>query len=236
VLNCQGSGTNAGVIAGVDWVAANAVQPAVANMSLGGGANSSLDTAVNNAVAAGITFAVAAGNDSADACSYSPARAADAITVAATSAGSDARASFSNYGSCVDIHAPGSSIKGAWIGSSTATNTISGTSMASPHVAGLAASYLGANPGSSPAQVQAGLEAVANLNCVTSANGSPNLLIYNDFGATSQHDCGNGGGDPPGGNPASCIDNNACGGFAPSGCACDVWCIFFGDCCSDGPC
>ncbi len=146
VLNCSGSGTNAGVIAGVDWVTANAIKPAVANMSLGGGANSSLDNAVRNSIASGVTYGLAAGNDNgANACNTSPARTTEAITVGSTTS-SDARSSFSNVGTCLDIFAPGSSITSAWYTSNTATNTISGTSMATPHVVGAAALVASANP------------------------------------------------------------------------------------------
>jgi aqualysin 1 len=232
VLNCQGSGTNSGVIAGVDWVTSNHIKPAVANMSLGGGANSTLDQAVANSVAAGVTYAVAAGNDNANACNYSPARTASAITVAAAD-DSDKRASFSNYGTCVDIFAPGVTILGAWHSSDTATNTISGTSMASPHVAGAAALYLESNPGATPAQVAAALNDSGTINCISTVSGSPNVLLHNNF-AAGQYDCGGDGGG--GTNPNSCYDNSACGGAAPGGCYCDIWCIFFGDCCSDGPC
>ena len=138
VLGCNGSGSNSGVIAGINWVKNNASGPSVANMSLGGGASQATDDAVNNAVASGISFVVAAGNDNRSACSYSPARAANAITVGSTTS-SDGRSSFSNYGNCLDIYAPGSSIKSAWYNSNSATNTISGTSMATPHVSGVAA-------------------------------------------------------------------------------------------------
>ncbi len=148
VLNNSGSGTTAQVVAGIDWVARNAVKPAVANMSLGGGADSTLDAAVRNAIAAGVTFVVAAG-ESTNASTKSPARVTEAITVGATTS-SDARASYSNYGSVVDLFAPGSSITSAWRTSDTATNTISGTSMASPHVAGAAALYLVSNPSATP--------------------------------------------------------------------------------------
>src|SRR5688572_25742087 len=130
VLNCQGSGTNSGVVAGIDWVRANAIEPAVANMSLGGSLNSSINTAVTNAVNAGITFVVAAGNSNTNACNSSPASTAAALTIGATTS-SDARASYSNIGTCVDLFAPGSSITSAWFTSNSATNTISGTSMAS---------------------------------------------------------------------------------------------------------
>ncbi|MFN2325403.1 MAG: S8 family serine peptidase [Gemmatimonadales bacterium] len=181
VLDCRGSGTTSGVVAGIDWVTANHVKPAVANMSLGGGASSTLDNAVANSTAKGVTYAVAAGNDNADACNYSPARAASAITVGATTS-SDARASYSNYGTCLDIFAPGSSITSAWHTSSTATNTISGTSMASPHVAGVAALYLQGNTSASPSSVANALTSNATTNKVTSAgSGSPNRLLYSGF-------------------------------------------------------
>ncbi len=178
VLNCSGSGTNSGVIDGVNWVASNASGPSVANMSLGGGASSALDTAVNNAVAAGVTFVVAAGNDNSNACNYSPARAASAITVGSTTS-SDSRSSFSNYGSCLDIYAPGSSITSAWYNSNSSTNTISGTSMAAPHVAGVAALYLQEDSSLSPAQLDSLLSSRASNNRVSDAkSGSPNKLLY----------------------------------------------------------
>lgn len=190
VLDCRGSGTFSGVIGGVDWVAENHNSPAVANMSLGGGANNTLDDAVNNAVRAGVVFVVAAGNSNANACNESPARAADAITVA-SSTSSDARSSFSNYGSCVDIFAPGSSITSAWYNNNSATNTISGTSMAAPHVAGAAALCLDENPNWSAAQVSAELENIATSGAISNPNGSPNLLLYTRKGGTN----------PPGNNP-----------------------------------
>ncbi|HEX8558831.1 MAG TPA: S8 family peptidase [Pyrinomonadaceae bacterium] len=182
VLNCSGSGTTSGVIAGVNWVAANRQLPAVANMSLGGGASSALDSAVNSAINAGVTFAVAAGNDNgADACTRSPARVAAAITVGSTTS-SDARSSFSNIGTCVDIFAPGSSITSAWYSSTTATNTISGTSMATPHVAGVAALYLQANSGASNATVRNAIVNNATTNVITNVGtGSPNRLLYSLF-------------------------------------------------------
>lgn len=178
VLGCDGSGTNSGVIAGVDWVAANAAPGSVANMSLGGGASSAVDTAVTNAVNRGVVMVVAAGNDNSNACNFSPARAAAAITVGATT-NTDARANYSNFGSCVDVFAPGSNIPSAWYTSNTATNTISGTSMASPHVAGIAALIRAAQPTLTPAEVATVLKRSATANVVTSAGtGSPNLLAY----------------------------------------------------------
>ncbi|MFN2405733.1 MAG: S8 family peptidase [Pyrinomonadaceae bacterium] len=181
VLNCSGSGSNSGVIAGVDWVRANHQAPAVANMSLGGGASSALDTAVNNLSNAGVAIAVAAGNSNTNACNSSPARAANAITVGSTTS-TDARSSFSNFGTCLDLFAPGSGILSAWIGSNTATRTISGTSMASPHVAGAAALYKQANPSASAATIRNALVNNATTNVVTSAGtGSPNRLLYTLF-------------------------------------------------------
>ncbi|MET8250454.1 S8 family serine peptidase [Micromonospora sp. NPDC005197] len=185
VLNCSGSGTNAGVIAGVDWVTQNAIKPAVANMSLGGGANSSLDTAVRNSIASGVTYGLAAGNDNgANACNTSPGRTAEAITVGSTTS-SDARSSFSNIGTCLDIFAPGSSITSAWYTSNTATNTISGTSMATPHVVGAAALLASANPSWTPQQIRDQMVANATPNVVGNAgSGSPNRLLYVGTGTT----------------------------------------------------
>ena len=182
VLDCTGSGTFSGVIAGLDWIVGHHVagKPAVANMSLGGGASSSVDLAVQNVISDGVVMAVAAGNDGLNACNYSPARAANAITVGSTTS-TDARSSFSNIGTCVDIFAPGSGITSAWIGSTTATNTISGTSMATPHVAGVAAVLFGRYPTSTPAQIATMLRNSATPNIVASAGtGSPNYLLYLD--------------------------------------------------------
>jgi subtilisin family serine protease len=192
VLNCQGSGTTAGVIAGIDWVTANKHLPAAANMSLGGGFSSSLNQAVENSVAAGVVYAIAAGNSTADACLYSPASAPSAITVGATDSG-DGFAYFSNYGSCVDLNAPGVGITSAWIGSNSATNTISGTSMATPHVAGAAALYLQGNPGATAQQVRDALVNNATGNVISAIpGGTANLLLYSGFISA-----GGGGSNPP---------------------------------------
>jgi subtilisin family serine protease len=181
VLNCSGSGSNSGVIAGVDWVRVNRINPAVANMSLGGGISSALDTAVNNLSNSGVAIAVAAGNSNANACNSSPARAANAITVGSTTT-SDARSSFSNFGTCLDIFAPGSGILSAWFTSNTATATLSGTSMASPHVAGVAALYKQANPSASATTIRNAIVNGATTNVVTNAgSGSPNRLLYSRF-------------------------------------------------------
>ncbi|MET4657809.1 subtilisin family serine protease [Streptomyces sp. PvP037] len=177
VLDNNGSGTTAGVIAGVDWVTANHSGPSVANLSLGGGASSTLDTAVRNSIASGVTYAVAAGNSSANASSYSPARVTEAITVGATTS-TDARASYSNHGSVLDVFAPGSSITAGWHTSDTATSTISGTSMATPHVAGAAAVFLAGHTSATPAQVASALVNGATTGKVTGpGSGSPNRLL-----------------------------------------------------------
>ena len=180
VLSCTGSGTTAGVIAGVDWVTSTHVgsQPAVANMSLGGGVSAALDQAVQRSIADGVTYAVASGNSNANACASSPARTPEALTVNA-STNADARASFSNFGTCTDLFAPGQSITSAWITSNTSTHTISGTSMASPHVAGAAALVLQANPTWTPAQVSTAILNSATTGVISNpGTGSPNRLLY----------------------------------------------------------
>ncbi len=185
VLNNSGQGTTAQVVAGIDWVARNAVKPAVANMSLGGPGDTAIDTAVRNAITSGVTFVVAAGNESTNASTRSPARVTEAVTVGATTS-SDAKASYSNYGSVLDLFAPGSSITSAWSTGDSATNTISGTSMASPHVAGAAALHLAANPAATPAQVSAALTSAATTGVVTSpGTGSPNRLLHVGGGTTN---------------------------------------------------
>ncbi|MFD5460030.1 S8 family peptidase [Streptomyces olivaceus] len=177
VLDNNGSGTTAGVIAGIDWVTANHSGPSVANLSLGGGASTTLDNAVRASIASGVTYAVAAGNSAANASSYSPARVTEALTVGATT-NTDARASYSNYGAVLDLFAPGSSITAGWNTGDTATNTISGTSMATPHVAGAAAVYLAGHSSATPAQVSTALVDGATADKVTGpGTGSPNRLL-----------------------------------------------------------
>lgn len=181
VLNCSGSGTTSGVIAGIDWVTTNAVRPAVANMSLGGSISLALDNAVTTSINSGVSYAIAAGNSSQNACNFSPARVAGAITVGATN-NSDSRPSWSNYGKCLDLFAPGVSIASAWIGSDSATNTISGTSMATPHVAGVVALKLQESPAATPAEVAAELVAQSTQNLVKNAGkNSPNRLLFTDY-------------------------------------------------------
>jgi subtilisin family serine protease len=178
VLNCSGSGTTSGVIAGVDWVTGHHISPAVANMSLGGSASTALDSAVRNSISSGVTYAIAAGNSNANASSFSPARVSEAITVGSSTI-NDARSSFSNFGSVVDIFAPGSSITSAWATSNTAINTISGTSMATPHVAGVAARFLQNNRTASPAAVRNAIVNAASLNRLSGIpTGTANRLLF----------------------------------------------------------
>lgn len=218
VLDCSGSGTFSGVIAGIDWVAKNAIHPAVANMSLGGGAYQPVDDAVTALVAAGVATAVAAGNSGVDACTASPARAPAAVTVGATNLGNEGRAAFSNYGTCVDVFAPGVSVIGAWSTSDTATNTISGTSMAAPQVAGALAVYMQRYPALAAANASADLVTAATENVVANPGaGSPNRFLFTNFGTPTANSC-----------------YGHCGGQAPSfQCACDASCTYFGDCCAD---
>jgi len=186
VLNCKGSGTTSGVIAGIDWVTGNhTTGAAVANMSLGGGASTTLDTAVANSIADGVSYAVAAGNGNRggreqDACNYSPARVPAAMTIGATN-NLDQKASWSNYGPCVDWFAPGVSITSAWIGGTTATRTISGTSMATPHTAGVAALYLQSDKSASPADVRGALAGLTVKGIVTSARTATNNLLFTNL-------------------------------------------------------
>ncbi|SDJ70753.1 Serine protease, subtilisin family [Lentzea albidocapillata subsp. violacea] len=205
VLNCSGSGTFAGVIAGIDWVTEQvtntpANKPAVANMSLGGGANQTVDDAVKRSIAAGVTYGLAAGNDNgSNACNTSPARTPEAITVGSTDR-TDARSSFSNLGSCLDIFAPGREITSSWHTNDEATNTISGTSMATPHVVGAAAVYLGSSPTATPQQVRDALVENATSDAVTTpGTGSPNKLL---------HITGTAPGNPPGQCPAVTNDTD----------------------------
>jgi subtilisin family serine protease len=189
VLNCSGSGSTSGVIAGIDWVTQThqPAERAVANMSLGGGASATLDAAVKRSIADGVTYAIAAGNGNAsgvaqDACKSSPARVPEAITVGATGS-NDAKTSWSNYGNCVDFFAPGLSITSAWL--NKGTNTISGTSMATPHVTGVAALYLDGfkDPAlpPTPQQVRDALFAVTTRGVVTSSRTVNNHLLFTAY-------------------------------------------------------
>lgn len=191
VLNCSGSGTVAGVIAGIDWVTTtkrnadlafpSVAHPSVANMSLGGGVSSSLDTAVNNSINNGITYAIAAGNSSRDACNFSPARVSAALTIGATDK-TDTRPTWSNYGKCLDMFSPGVGITSAWIGSNAATNTISGTSMSTPHVAGVVALKLQQNPSATPSMIASELINKTTKDVVkSSGKNSPNRLLFTDY-------------------------------------------------------
>lgn len=181
VFGCSGTGATSAVIAGMDWIYSNVQLPAVANLSLGGSVSAALDTAVNNAMAAGVIVVVAASNGNANACNYSPARVPAAITVGATT-NTDERASYSNYGSCLDLFAPGTSIVSASYSSNTGTAVMSGTSMAAPHVAGAAALYLASNPAASPSTVRNMIVNNATSDVLTNiGTGSPNELLYTGF-------------------------------------------------------
>ena len=178
VFQCSGSSSNSTIIAGIDWVTGNHVKPAVANLSLGGGFSQATNDAVTRLANAGVFVAVAAGNSNQNACNFSPASAPVVTTVAASTI-SDAKASYSNFGSCVDIYGPGSSITSAWYTSTSATNTISGTSMATPHVAGVAALYKSARGESSQSTIDSWLKTNATLNKITgNPTGTPNRLLF----------------------------------------------------------
>lgn len=178
VLDCNGSGSTESVVAGIEWVTANAKKPAVANMSLGGGADEALDAAVKASIASGVTYAVAAGNDSADACGGSPAKEPEAITVGATD-DQDARATFSNFGKCVDLFAPGVDIESVGIAGTDSKAKMSGTSMATPHVAGGIALYLSEHPDAKPADVATALLGASTPDKVGEpGTGSPNKLLF----------------------------------------------------------
>jgi subtilisin family serine protease len=179
VFGCTGSTTTAAIVAGVNWVTANRVLPAVANMSLGGGISTAMESAITSSINAGVTYVVAAGNSSTNACNTSPARMPAAITVAASDS-SDRHASFSNSGSCVDLYAPGVSIVSTYINSNTSTASLSGTSMASPHVAGVVARYLQSG-NQTPAAVSSHIIATSTSGVITGVpSGTPNRLLFRD--------------------------------------------------------
>jgi subtilisin family serine protease len=224
VLDCKGHGTTAQVVAGVDWVTAHAIKPAVANMSLGGDADIALDEATQRSIASGVQYSIAAGNSRSDACDDSPARVPEAITVGATYL-DDSRASFSNLGPCLDIFAPGLNITSAWVASDTAELTASGTSMAAPHVAGAVALYLSAHPGANAQEVRDAIVDASTPDKVTDPGaGSPNRLLYVDSGVVPPPvpaGCGRKANDsdvqiPDAGQPVGTVIKYAqCAGNAP---------------------
>ena len=186
VLPCNNSGLISDLIEGIDWVRANHIKPAVANISiLASGGSPSIDTAIQNAINAGVTMVVAAGNNNLDACNYSPARATNALTVGASYT-ADQKAAFSNWGSCVDIWAPGATITSVSNGNDFDARVMSGTSMASPHVTGVAALYLASDPNASPATVAQSIKGGATSGIVTGLDAaSPNKLLYSFLGSAS---------------------------------------------------
>lgn len=217
VLGCTGNGTYADVIEGMDWVGAHGASfPSVVNMSLGGPASAAVNDAVRNLTRANIPVIVAAGNSSTDACNTSPAGTAEAITVGATG-GNEVRAYFSNFGACLDLFAPGVNVLGAGIGNDNATATMSGTSMASPHIAGAVAAYLQRYPQATALEVGLAVTDTATPAIVGDPRGSSNLFLYTGFPAPA---------------PGSCYGH--CGGAAADfSCYCDEHCTYFGDCCAD---
>jgi len=206
VFGCSGGAPFSRVIAAVDWVTGNAKKPAVANMSLGGGGHTATDDAVRASIASGVSYAVAAGNDGQDACRYTPARVRQAMTIGST-ASDDSRSSFSNVGTCVDWFAPGSSITSAWSTGDTAIRTISGTSMAAPHAAGVAALYLQVNPAAAPATVYSALFELTTKGVVSRARSANNHLLFSlvDGAGDGGGDGGGGGGGDDGGGTEPCV-------------------------------
>ncbi|HEU4642121.1 MAG TPA: S8 family serine peptidase [Gemmatimonadaceae bacterium] len=232
VLGCDGSAALSSIIAGIDWVTAHHHSPAVANMSLGAGISPLLDSTVKKSVNSGVTYTVAAGNSGADACGMSPQRVSSVITVGATDR-NDARPSWSNYGSCVDVFAPGVYINGADYFSDVSTSYMNGTSMAAPFVAGVAALYLQQHPSASPSQVQQAIVSNATSGRLTNTSGSPNLLVYSGFlnSSTPTTSPSTTSGGPTASYTFSCQSTScsfdASGSTAPNGILAYSW--YFGD-------